>query len=139
MKAEETVTDDRLYEQMKVLFEKNAFAKHNHMSFLSVSPGTAECALDLQEDSMNPYGIAHGGTYFSLADMAAGMAVRTDGRRHVTQTVSGSYLRAATNGRLICKAQVVHAGRRTSLCETKVYDEQGKLCFTGQYTYFCIE
>ena len=127
-----------LEEQMQRLFEMNAFAIHNHMYLIKAEEGYAECGLDLHEDSKNPYGMAHGGTYFTLADMTAGVAARSDGRRHVTQNASCSYLRAVQDGKLLCKARVIHGGKKTTLCEAQVYDENGRLCFTGTYTYFCI-
>lgn len=130
--------DETIRKEMQMLFDMNAFAIHNHMYLIKVDEGYAECGLKLHEDSKNPYGMAHGGTYFSLADMTTGLATRSDGRRHVTQNASCSYLRAAQDGDLICKARVIHGGRKTTLCEAQVYDEKGTLCFTGQFTYFCI-
>ena len=130
--------DEKLFKESQRLFEMNAFAIHNHMYLIKMEEGYAECGIKLHDDSKNPYGMAHGGTYYSLADMTTGAVARSDGRRHVTLNASCSYLRAAQEGELICKARCIHAGKKTTLCEAKVYDDKGTLCFTGQFTYFCI-
>ena len=66
------------------------------MKVTAVDDGTATVELELQPDSLNCWGTPHGGALFTMADVAAGMALLTL-RQEVTFTVSSSieYLSAA--------------------------------------------
>ena len=72
------------------------FSQYNHMKVTAVDDGTATVELELHPDSLNCWGTPHGGALFTMADVAAGMALLTL-RQEVTFTVSSSieYLSAA--------------------------------------------
>ena len=72
------------------------FSQYNHMKVTAVDDGTATVELELHPDSLNCWGTPHGGALFTMADVAAGMALLTR-RQEVTFTVSSSieYLSAA--------------------------------------------
>ena len=72
------------------------FNQYNHMKVTAVDDGTATVELELHPDSLNCWGTPHGGALFTMADVAAGMALLTL-RQEVTFTVSSSieYLSAA--------------------------------------------
>jgi len=66
------------------------------MSVLDTGPGTVEIALDAAPHHLNLQGVLHGGMIATLADTAAGLAVRTEltpGRTHVTTSLTVPYLR----------------------------------------------
>ena len=65
------------------------FSQYNHMKVTAVDDGTATVELELQPDSLNCWGTPHGGALFTMADVAAGMALLTL-RQEVTFTVSSS-------------------------------------------------
>ena len=65
------------------------FSQYNHMKVTAVDDGTATVELELHPDSLNCWGTPHGGALFTMADVAAGMALLTR-RQEVTFTVSSS-------------------------------------------------
>ena len=87
---------------------------------------------------MNPFGSVHGGAFFTLADVAAGMAARTDGRGYVTQQASVQFLRAARAGRITARANVLHRGGTVCLIEVRITDEADKLLFLSTFNFYCV-
>ena len=60
----------------------NAFALFNGIHTNQTGENVAEAYLEMGPNSLNPYGVLHGGAYYTLADCAAGAACRTDGRKY---------------------------------------------------------
>ncbi len=90
-------------------------------------------------NTMNPYHMAHGGLLFTMADVCAGTAARSDGRSYVTQQSSVSFLKPGREGdELTAEARVINRGRTVCLIESDVRSADGRLLFTGMFTYFCI-
>lgn len=116
----------------------NAFALHNGISVRPVGPDRGEASLEMGPNSLNPYGILHGGAYYTLADCACGVACRTDGRRYVTLHGGLDFLRSAKGGVVTARAEVIHRGRTTCLVRAEVIGEDGTLFASGDFTFFCI-
>ena len=60
------------------------FINSNNYKIIKIEENYCELEGYLTETSVNPFGIAHGGYIFGLADTAAGIAAMTDGRKAVT-------------------------------------------------------
>ena len=106
--------------QLDAIARANAFAVYNGITTHQTGDGTAEAILEIGPDSLNPYGLLHGGAYYTLADCAAGSACRTDGRKYVT-----------------ARARVEHRGRTTCLVSITVDDGAGTVYASGRFTFFC--
>ena len=118
---------------------RNAFATHNYIEMEALEPDRAVFRLTIRPESCNPFGIAHGGAFYTLADNAAGLAVHSDGRSHVTQSSNLNFLGNRPVGDTIrAEARVRRRGRTTSLVEVDITDDGGELLATGQFTFFCI-
>ena len=95
----------------------------------SVAQENPTVELELQPDSLNCWGTPHGGVLFTMADVAAGMALLTL-RQEVTFTVSSSieYLSAAPGtGKLTAVGTVEKMGGHMGFSRTDIRDESGKL------------
>ena len=106
--------------------------------------GTCVFSSMLTDDQKNPFGIAHGGMISTMMDVCAGMIallhdVTGRTRLFVTQTADIHYLRPISDGRLIGVGSLIHAGRKTALARTDVFDKDNKLCATATYTLFYTE
>ena len=106
--------------QLDAIARANAFAIYNGITTHQTGDGTAEAILEIGPDSLNPYGLLHGGAYYTLADCAAGSACRTDGRKYVTLHGSLDFIRSARAGQVIARARVEHRGRTTCLVSITV-------------------
>ena len=85
------------------------------IEIVEAAQGLSLCRLTLQDHHMNTGGRVHGGVLTSLADTAAGVAVRSvrpEGKLSATTDLSISFIRPPLGEVLEAKAQVIHAGKR---------------------------
>ena len=126
-------------QKMQERIAQNPFVQHNHIRLVEAKDDHAEVCLDIAPDSMNFVGIVHGGAYFTLGDVCAGMVARSDGRRYVTQSANVQFIKAAREGILTARGEMVHRGRSGCLICVNVTDHDGELCFTGTYYFYCLD
>jgi uncharacterized protein (TIGR00369 family) len=88
------------------------------------SDGRAVVTLDASHKHLNPYGSVHGGAIASLVDMAMGAAVVASGAEApVTIEMKVTYLEPGRPGQLRCEAKVRKRGRRITIVEAEVTQE----------------
>jgi uncharacterized protein (TIGR00369 family) len=81
----------------------------------------------------------HGGLAATLLDSALGCAVQTvlpPGSTYTTLELKVNFVRPITieTGRLTCRAEVIHAGRRVGTAEDRLEDASGRLYAHGTTT-----
>jgi uncharacterized protein (TIGR00369 family) len=114
------------------------FAKLIGMRLVDLRPDEAVIAVEIRDDLRQPSGVLHGGVTATLIDTAMAFAVRTRLEREArtaTIDLTVHYLRPLTEGRAICTARVVRAGKRVFTVAADVENEEGKLLATGLSTY----
>ena len=117
----------------------NAFARKLGLTITRLEEGYAEAVMAFSPTDLNPYGSAHGGCLFSAADVACGAAISSYGRDAATLNSSFNYLRPGLNTKLIrAKAHVVKHGKRVSVAEVSVMDENDQVLCTGVFTFMTI-
>ena len=107
-----------------------------------VRQGYCRLSCDIQPKHCNPRGTVHGGMSATMLDTAGGVAAIFSGeapRPVVTQSASAHYLRPLSGSKIIAEAQVVKAGHRTCLTRADLYDDQHRLCCTGEIELFFID
>ena len=75
-------------------------------------------------------GVLHGGYLMALADMAAALLAHLnlpEGARTATIEAKTNFLAAVRSGGVTAKAEVVHAGRATTVLQVDVTDDDGRL------------
>ena len=112
------------------------FNGHNRIRFTVLEEGYCECQVELTPELLNPQGVAHGSLLFQLCDCVTGAASASFDRNMFTQSADIHFLRPATGKVLTAKSVLRHVGRRTALFGAEVYDEQGRLCCTGDFDVF---
>lgn len=117
---------------------ENAFSRYNFYEAESVGPDCAVYRLDIRPESLNPYGMVHGGAMYTMADDASGAAALSDGRYYVTQSGTLHFLQNQSRGIIRAAASVRHRGRTTCLVDVDITNEEGVLLATGEFTYFCV-
>ena len=86
--------------------------------------GLAEVGLALEPHLRNRGQKLHGGAIFSLVDIAMGLACSAShgfDQQSVTIECKINYMRAVSDGEVVCTAQVLHAGRRTLVVDADVF------------------
>ena len=99
--------------------------------------GVAEVALSLEPQLRNRAGKLHGGAIFSLVDIAMGLACSSShgfDQQSATIECKINYIRAVSDGDVLCTARVIHPGRRTLVVEAEVYQDE-RLVAKAQGTF----
>ncbi|RWU23529.1 thioesterase [Pseudomonas alkylphenolica] len=115
----------------------SAFSELLGCQLQRLESGVAEMTLALEPHLRNRGGKMHGGVIFSLVDTAMGLACSSAhgfDQQSVTLECKINYLRAVSDGEVLCIARVLHAGRRTLVVDADV--RQGdKLVAKAQGTF----
>ncbi len=113
----------------------NQFMKMNVITL--DESGGATVQLKVTDELLNPLGMAHGGTIFSLCDIAAGSAAAAHGLVAVTLDSNIHYYRPGPAGQtLTAVAYERKRGKKTAVYMVEVHDEQHKHVADATFTMF---
>ena len=122
---------------------KDAFSVFNHVSVTKIrEDGSSEGELEVHPDSLNLYGIVHGGALAALADTVAGSGVfYATGHYCVTVNYAFNFLRPAmgTNRKIRCLATPEKLGRTLCVYHVSLLDDQEVEVANGNFTFFLVE
>ncbi|MBD9482654.1 PaaI family thioesterase [Pseudomonas sp. PDM14] len=109
------------------------FAAANFIGDLGIhptacGPGWVEAELTIQSRHLQQNAFIHAGVQATLADHTAGAAAATlvaDGQTVLTLEFKLNLLRPARCERLLCRAEVLKAGRQVTVVEAEVFSLEG--------------
>ena len=116
---------------------QSAFSQLLGCRLQRLEEGVAEVVLALEPHLRNRGGFLHVGAIFSLVDIAMGLACSSShgfDQRSVTVECKINYMRAVSEGEVLCTARVLHAGRRTLVLDADVL-QGDKLVAKAQGTF----
>lgn len=126
-------------ELKKKIGEVSGFVLNNGYRLVKLEDNYCEMEADVTEIAMNPFGMAHGGFIFGLADTAAGVAAMNDDKRYaVTSSSHIQYLKAASCKKIIAVAKCIKAGRTISVYDVEVFNENNELLTKASVEYFYL-
>ena len=125
-------------EILKLRQEAGGLNKLMHMHVVTLDKdGGATVELDLTPELLNPLGMAHGGTIFSLCDIAAGSAAASHGVIAVTLDSSIQFYRPGLPGTtLTANAYERKRGRTTAVYMVEVFDENQRHIADATFTMY---
>ncbi|GLO08782.1 PaaI family thioesterase [Pseudomonas putida] len=118
-------------------YVESAFSQLLGCRLQRLDTGVAEVALALEPHLRNRGQKLHGGAIFSLVDIAMGLACSAShgfDQQSVTIECKINYMRAVSDGEVLCTAHVLHAGRRTLVVDADVV-QGDKLVAKAQGTF----
>ena len=116
---------------------QSAFSQLIGCRVQSLEDGVAHVALSLEAQLRNRAGKLHGGVLFSLVDISMGLACSSShgfDQQSATIECKINYIRAVSEGEVLCIAKVIHPGRRTLVVEADVF-QGDKLVAKAQGTF----
>ena len=116
---------------------QSAFSELIGCRLQRLEEGVAEVALTLEPHLRNRAGKLHGGAIFSLVDITMGLACSSAhgfDQQSATIECKINYIRAVSEGEVMCTARVIHPGRRTLVVEADVM-QGDKLVAKAQGTF----
>ena len=118
--------------------DNSGYMKLNDLKIKVNEKDYAEMIHTITPDSMNLYGLVHGGLYYSLADAAAGIASRSDGNTYVTLNSNFNYLKAVNEGDLIACATVISRTSKICVISVDVKDTNDLVVSHGTFTMYKV-
>lgn len=128
-------------EQLKQTNETNHFMIHNNIKAAMLTKDQARVTAAVTPVSLNAMESVHGGLMFIMAEIAAGLLTRNDGRRHVTVNSSFQFLKGTNQAeKLIAKAVVMNRGRKICVCRSSVMEPGRDMVLAeGEFTFYCLD
>ena len=111
--------------------------------FTEVGDDFVRGTMPVDERTMQPYGLLHGGASVALAEtlgsMGASMCVDGNEYQVVGQEINANHVRAARRGLVTGTARPVHLGGRTQVWSIEIVDAAGKLICISRLTMAVIK
>lgn len=118
------------------IIQDNQFLKLCGIEMHQDKDGSIYAQAEVTPKIQNPYGIAHGGLLFTMADIATGVTAWQYGTAPVTLDSDFHFLRNVSSGTITARAEVVRAGRTIIVLRSKVTSDSGLLLAEGSFTYY---
>ncbi len=126
--------DDFTAKRMRILAGQDALAATLGMTYINSGLGRATVSMVVGKEHLNCYGTCHGGTIFTLADWAFGLAsssynvIAPGIDVHITYHVP-----VRLGQRLTATAAEIYRGNKVAVIRVEVKDESGAVVsnFTG--------
>ena len=112
------------------------------MEFTLLSSDRVEATLKVRQEHKQPWGILHGGAVMTLADTVAGAGAYMNidrGQETVTVELKINLIGAVREGVIRAEATPLHRGKTTSIWETRITDETGKLVAVSLSTHLVLD
>ncbi|MFO7978747.1 MAG: PaaI family thioesterase [Bacteroidales bacterium] len=113
------------------------------MEYLEVKAGYVYARMPVDERTMQPAGILHGGSSLALAETLAGIGsvLLVDPAEHEVRGahITANHVLAGKGHWVFGKATIIHQGRNTHLWNIDIFDQDEKLISTCRITNFIIK
>ncbi len=98
------------------MMESDRFSQWLGINILEIAEGYAKIQMQVRDEMVNGFGIAHGGIAFSLADSAFAFACNNRNNLSVALDTSINFTKAVNTGDILtAEAKEQHNGRSTGL------------------------
>ncbi|WP_035350895.1 PaaI family thioesterase [Edaphobacter aggregans] len=118
--------DDSKVSLVKRIFEQAQFVRLLGIELIAFGDGWCETRVPVTPTLEQQHGFAHAGVLMTLADHTCGGAAATmapEGQDVITVENKVSFLRPASGAVLLCRAEVLKAGKRLIFTEAEVMIE----------------
>ena len=109
------------------MMEADAMSQWLGIEVLESAPGVCRCRLNVRDDMVNGFGIAHGAITYALADSTLAFAVNAQGRHSVSVTSTIQHLAPVMLGDVIESQAIMRSeGQRVVHVDVEVTNQRGE-------------
>ncbi len=113
----------------------NNLSAYLGVEFTELNEHSLAAKMPVDERTLQPFGILHGGANAALAETLGSMASYLSVDRNqfycIGQEIKCNHIRSATSGYVHGKAEALHIGRKSHVWQVRIEREDGKLsCFS---------
>lgn len=124
--------------------ESRSMADALGIEYLSFKKEEVVASMPVNENSIQPFGILHGGASVALAETVASIGawlnLDDDSKSAVGIEINANHLKSVTPGnRIVAKARPVHRGRQVQVWEIEIDTEEGKPVCISRCTLAVVE
>ncbi|MEH6354617.1 MAG: hotdog fold thioesterase [Marinobacter sp.] len=117
---------------------QNTAVSHMGIEFLEVGDDFIKGRMPVDERTVQPFGVLHGGASVLLAEtlgsMAANHCLRDQGTVAVGLEINANHLRPVTNGWVYGTATAIHIGSTTQVWDIVIENDGGKKTCVSRLT-----
>mgnify|MGYP001327577085 CR=1 FL=1 len=117
---------------------KNTAVGHMGIEYLEIGDDYVKGRMPVDERTIQPFGILHGGSSVVLAEtlgsMAANCVLKDKGTVAVGLDINANHIRPVSSGWVYGTAKAIHIGSATQVWEIRLENEQGKLTCISRLT-----
>lgn len=117
-------------DQLNRLCQQSAVS-HLGIEFCAISEQSLSAFLTVDQRTIQPFGVLHGGVSALLAETvasAAAMRFCNENQTAVGTELNISHLKAVRSGKVTATASPLHLGKQSHVWQVELQDEQGNLC-----------
>ena len=122
---------------------KGTMGENLGIEFTVIEEDKIEAIMPVDQRTIQPYGLLHGGASVSLAEtlgsVAAHCSIDSSKYLSVGLEINANHLRSARSGHVTGTAKAVHIGKSTHVWAIEIVDDSGKLICTSRITMAIIE
>ena len=117
----------------------NGFIEYHNFKFIDFSNNELIVEAPIEDNSLNPYGMVHGGLLFGLMDTCAGLHVFLETKREaVTISSNINYVKACKGSKIVAKSKPIKIGKNISIIEVYAYNDKGEIVTNGSFNFYFI-
>lgn len=124
-------------EQMHDLGRRTMFERIG-IEFIEIGPDFLRARMPVDERTLQPYGLLHGGATAALAEtlgsVGSNLIVDLQRQRAAGIELNANHVRSATAGWVIGTCRPLHLGRAIHVWDIRVEDEAGRLISVARLT-----
>ena len=123
-------------EEMQVACD-NTLVQCLGIEFTAIGADFVEARMPVDERTMQPMGLLHGGASAALAETLGGAGAYLavpEGTICLGLEINANHVRAMRGGRVTGTARALHVGRSTQLWEIRIENDEGKLVCVSRLT-----
>ncbi len=116
---------------------RNTLVEHLGIELESIGETTLTGTMPVDQRTVQPYGLLHGGASVALAESLgslAGHLATSEGEMVVGLEINANHLKSVRAGKVRGVASPLHLGRRTQVWEIRISDEGGTLVCISRIT-----
>jgi 1,4-dihydroxy-2-naphthoyl-CoA hydrolase len=122
---------------------RNTLVSTLGIEFTQWDNNTLEATMPVDQRTIQPWQILHGGAMLALAETlgsaASALLVDMDKYTVLGLSISSNHIKAVKQGTVRGVAKIIHKGRSTHIWDIGIYDEDNNLASTSRFTNMIVE
>jgi 1,4-dihydroxy-2-naphthoyl-CoA hydrolase len=122
---------------------RNSMVSHLGIEFTEVGEESLAARMPVDERTIQPFGILHGGASVALAEtlgsVAASLTIDLSQKLPVGMEINANHLRPVSSGWVTGVVRPVHLGKTTQVWEVRINNEDEKLVCISRITLAIVD